>query len=249
MRWFGRKSSGAAPAATGTTDVVTDGIALNAGYDEQTIEIIRRVLRPDDVGFDVGAHEGSILEHIVAAAPRGRHHAFEPIPHMAAALRERFTAVTVHEVALSDTDGTVTFNHVVSNPAYSGLKERRYDRPDEEIQVIEIASRRLDALVPADVVPRFVKIDVEGAEKGVLLGGLELLARAQPFIVFEHGLGAADFYGTTPGEVYDILHEGMGLTVTLMASWLGGAAPLSREAFIDDFGTGRNYYFMAHGAG
>lgn len=232
------------PAANGGT---ASGIALNAGYDEQTIEIIRRVLRPGDVGFDVGAHEGSILEHIVAAAPGAQHHAFEPIPHMAAALRDRFPSVAVHEVALSDADGTVTFNHVVSNPAYSGLLQRRYDRPDEQVQVIEIAAKRLDALIPAGVVPRLVKIDVEGAEKGVLLGGVELLARAQPFIVFEHGLGAADVYGTTPGEVYDILHDGMGLTVTLMASWLHGAAPLSRAAFIDDFESGRNYYFMAHG--
>lgn len=233
-------------AEAAAVEAVPDGLALNAGYDEQTLEVIQRVLRPGDVGFDVGAHEGSILQHIVAAAPGGAHHAFEPIPHMAAALRRNFSAVTIHEVALSDAEGTVTFNHVVTNPAYSGLLQRRFDRADEEVQVIEIAARRLDALVPG-VTPRFVKIDVEGAERGVLLGGLELLAAAQPYIVFEHGLGAADMYGTTPEQIYDILNDGMGLTVTLMANWLDHRPGLSREQFIDDFSTGRNYYFMAHG--
>ena len=76
------------------------GLELNARYDLQTIEIMRRVLSPTDCCIDVGAHEGSILAHMVEFAPLGRHLAFEPIPAMAAELRRSFPQVEVHQVAL-----------------------------------------------------------------------------------------------------------------------------------------------------
>jgi GDP-D-mannose dehydratase len=38
---------------------------------------------------------------------------------------------------LSDTTGTTAFQHVVSNPAYSGLRQRMYDLPHEQIQEID----------------------------------------------------------------------------------------------------------------
>ena len=248
MRWSRRKSAKptAEPADVDGGDSAADGTALNPMYDDQTVEVIRRVLGSGGVGFDVGAHDGSILRHMIEASPTARHHAFEPLPHLAAELRTRFPSVEVHEVALSETDSTATFNHVVSNPYYSGLRERRYDRPDEEIKVIDVVTRRLDALVSSAVTPRLVKIDVEGGERGVLLGGLQVLARARPCIVFEHGLGAADYYGTTPDEIYGILTERIGLSVTLMANWLDRRPGLSRADFVDEYSSGRNYYFMAH---
>jgi hypothetical protein len=92
---------------------------------------------------------------------------------------------------------------------------------------------------------RFMKIDVEGGELGVLRGGFGLLARCRPFIVFEHGLGGSDFYGTRPQDVWDVLVDGVGLEINLMRRWLDGSKPLSRDEFADEFDSGRNFYFMA----
>ena len=244
-----RKSSPPVAPSADPSDIASspvDGFVLNGAYDVQTAELVKRVMRPGDVGFDVGAHEGSILRHIVDASPQAMHHAFEPIPTLASGLRATFPSVLVHELALSEAKGTVTFNHVVSNPGYSGLRERRYDRPHEEISVIEVQTDRLVDVVGDQVAPRIVKIDVEGAERGVVRGGLDVLRRSRPFVVFEHGLGAADFYDTTPGEMHDLLHEDLGLSVTLIANWLAGTGILTREQFIDEFSTGRNYYFLAY---
>ena len=221
----------------------------NARYDRETVEIIGRVLVGDAVGLDIGANEGAILAHLLAAAPEGAHHAFEPIPALAAGLRDRFPTVAVHEVALSDASGAAEFHHVVSNPGYSGLRRRRYDRPDEQVVVTEVRTARLDDEVDPATPVRLVKVDVEGGELGVFRGGLGLLSRQRPYVIFEHGLGAADHYGTRPEVVFDLLTGEVGLNVTLMERWLVGGADLTRDEFVDEFAVCRNYYFLAYPPG
>src|SRR3954468_17082132 len=81
-------------------------------YDLLTAEIMRRRLRPDSNCVDIGCHAGAILDEMLALAPRGVHHAFEPLPHLAAALRAKYAGrpnVVLHELALSNAAGTTTF--------------------------------------------------------------------------------------------------------------------------------------------
>ena len=89
---------------------------------------------------------------------------------MAEGLRARFPSVEVHELALAAEDGEATFHHVVSNPAYSGLIQRRFDREHEDVVITKVRVARLDDILPDDVVIRCLKIDVEGGELGVLTG-------------------------------------------------------------------------------
>jgi hypothetical protein len=93
---------------------------------------------------------------------------------------------------------------------------------------------------------RLVKVDVEGAELQVLRGALGTLRRHRPFVLFEHGLGAADRYGTEPEQVHDLLAGDVGLRVTLMSRWLRGQPPFGREEFADAFRAGRAFFFLAH---
>jgi FkbM family methyltransferase len=223
---------------------------LNRAYDEQTVQVISRVSRRDSCCIDVGCHHGVILDQMLHCASTGSHLGFEPLPDLAAGLREKYRddpRVTIHETALGDEEGRTTFCHVVTNPGYSGLRRRHYDHDGEQVVEIEVNVARLDDVVPGGAQIDFVKIDVEGAELGVLRGGRGLLARCRPHIVFEHGVGAADFYGTRPEQVFDLLDE-CDLSVSLMANWLDGGPRLSREQFVDEFDSGRNYYFLAHPA-
>ncbi len=238
------------PAPAAAPPAGAAGVDMNTLYDAQTAAIMERVLERRSNCVDVGCHQGAILDVMLRLAPEGRHFAFEPLPHMFAALKAKYAGrgnVELHELALSDASGETTFQHVVSNPGYSGLLRRHYDRPDEQVVEIRVKLARLDDVLPRDVGIRLVKVDVEGAELQVLRGAQEMLRRSRPFVVFEHGRGAADCYGTRPEHVFD-LFDGCGLNLSLMGDWLeaGAGRKLSREAFVDQFDAGRNYYFLAH---
>lgn len=181
-------------------------------------------------------------------APKGRFFAFEPLPEFYKKLSGSFTSppVKVFNLALSDREDVVSFNYVVSNPAYSGLRKRRYDRPNEADCTITVPTDRLDAIIGEHDHVDFIKIDVEGAELQVLRGGVRTINRCKPVIVFEHGIGAADCYGTKPEQVYDLLCDECGLRISLLDKWLVGRQPLSREGFCEQFNKGLNYYFIAH---
>jgi len=230
-------------------ELATSAPDANATYDAQTAEVIARVLARDSNCVDVGCHEGAVLDDILRHAPDGLHFAFEPLPYLAERLRAKYrdtASVRLHELALSDRGAqSITFHHVTSNPGYSGFEKRRYDRPSEDVTQIQVTTARLDDELPPELPIALIKIDVEGAELQVLRGGRETLRRWQPVVVFEHGLGAADVYGSRPEVLFDEL-QACGLRVSLMADWLAGRPDLTRAAFADEFDTARNYYFMAH---
>ena len=148
-------------------------------YDRDMVRIMARILQPDTSCADVGAHRGSLLEEMVQLAPRGRHFAFEPLPQLAARLRQRFPGVAVHEVALSDRDGESSFQYAVDDPGRSGLRRMPKLKAGTRVEEIRVQTARLDDLVPAAIPLRFIKVDVEGAELEVLSGASRTLANAR----------------------------------------------------------------------
>jgi FkbM family methyltransferase len=227
---------------------VTHAPDPNASYDEQTRAVILKACTADATCIDIGCHRGEILDVMLEAAPRGQHFGFEPLPDFYADLHKRYAEnglARIYNVALSNSKGIVTFNYVTSNPAFSGLRQRRYPQ-DETISTIDVETDSLDDILPSEQRVDLIKIDVEGAELQVLEGAVATLRRTRPVVVFEHGIGAADCYGTRPEQVYDLLIRRAGLVVSLMDRWLKGEDPLTRSEFIREFNTKRNYYFIAY---
>jgi FkbM family methyltransferase len=187
------------------------------------------LLRPDAHVIDVGANHGAVLGELVRLTPQGRWLAFEPIPSLRAELTAAFPDVDIRDAALSDSAGEATFQHVVSADGYSGLQRRTY--PGEvEIEEITVRTARLDDELPEGFAPALIKIDVEGGELGVLRGAERTLATHRPVVIFEHGAGAAEHYGTTSGQVWDAL-DAAGLRIFDLA----GEGPYSRAEFEDAF--------------
>ncbi len=196
--------------------------------DEHAMRVVlATALRRESNAIDVGANRGETLEMILAVAPGGRHIAYEPIPGLAEELAAAFPGVDVRNAACSDEAGSAEFTHVLNAPAMSGLRQRA-DLPAHAQEVERFAVRldKLDEALPAGYVPSLVKIDVEGAELLVMRGAAETLARHRPFVIFEHGIGGADLYGSKPGEVWDLL-DGAGLRIFD----LEGDGPYTRDRF------------------
>lgn len=222
-------------------------ITKNQRYDRQTELIISKVCEKNSCCIDVGCHKGEVLDIMLQYAPNGTHFGFEPIPEMYKALCEKYGEnCQFFDVALSDEPGETTFNHVISNPAYSGIQKRKYDRPEEQDTTITVRKDTLDNLIPTDKNINLIKIDVEGGELGVLKGAKDLIARCRPVIVFEHGLGAADVYGTKPEQIFDLLSGEYGMKVSLMKSWLTKKPTLDKAELVRQFNTGENHYFIAY---
>jgi FkbM family methyltransferase len=220
-------------------------VPLDVQYYVLAGELIREVVRPGTIGVDVGAFGGGDLARMVDSCPHGRHIGVEPLPHFAAALRHRFPTCSIHEAALDAAGGVISeFHHVVTNPGYSGLRRRRYDRPDEVVELIFVRTATLDGVVPEEACVSLVMIDAEGGELGVLYGGRRTLARCRPFVVVRHGLGGSDHYGTRPEAVHDLLAS-FGLRVSLLQRHAVGLPPLTRSQFVHQFETCENYCFVA----
>jgi FkbM family methyltransferase len=225
----------------------------NTKYDRETIAIMEVVLQPDSCCVDVGCHTGEILKEILKLAPIGSHFAFEPLPSYYQGLLKQFSYlknVIFSDFALSDSERETSFIFVESNPGFSGLQKRTYfrDNLESEEQTIElkVKTQLLDNLIPKTQTIRLIKIDVEGAEFEVLKGALQTIKRNQPVIVFEHGRGAADCYGTTPEMIYDLLANECDLSISTMERFLAHQTDFSHSEFCNQFNQGLNYYFIAY---
>ena len=206
-------------------------ITKNQQYDSQTKKVMLKVLNGNGVFLDVGCHKGEVLDWAIEFAPFTRHIAFEAIPSFAKDLTERYPKQTIHHVALSDYQGKTEFHHVTSNPAYSGINKREYVK-EESIELIEVEVNTIDHLVDKNQSVSLIKIDVEGGEFQVLKGAINTIKRETPVIVFEHGLGASEFYENGPDLIWELIHEELGMEISLMKSYLaGGKIGFTKDEF------------------
>ena len=179
---------------------------------ERLRQLLAFSLAPDSNCIDVGCHRGDVLREMGRLAPHGRHIAYEPVPASYEALAAEFPDVDVRQAALSNEAGESSFTYVVDEPSFSGLRRRQYAGP-RKLEELTVRTERLDDALPEGYVPRFVKVDVEGAERLVFEGAIETLRRYRPIVFFEHGQGASDYYGTRPGDVYRLLVEEAGMRI------------------------------------
>jgi FkbM family methyltransferase len=224
-------------------------LTRNQRYDAHTRAILRKVLKPQSTCVDVGCHKGEILDLMLYWAPEGTLYGFEPIPEFYEQLQEKYRSngrVRIFATALSDKGGRSTFQHVLNAPAYSGIRKRKYDNRHVDIREITVSTGTLDAILVNSPPVDLIKIDVEGAEYLVLRGARETIRRSRPVIIFEFGMGAADCYGTRPGDIYHLLCTDLGLRLNTLKGFLHDENPLTEETLTHLFEESKEYYFIAY---
>ena len=158
-------------------------------YEPYLQKAIRKYVRRGDTVYDVGANIGYFsLSLAKQVGPTGHVIAFEPIPRNLEVLRKniennRLSNVQVFCAAASDRKGEAIIR-IAENLATSSLVWHRRNAAAEELSVPTIA---IDDLVESGELgqPRFVKIDVEGAEGLALQGMQRTVAAARPVISIE----------------------------------------------------------------
>lgn len=137
--------------------------------------LFERTVKPEDVIYDIGANVGYYTLSAAAAAPRGRVIAFEPLPRNLAYLRKhvemnRLTNVEIIAAAVSDTEGTATFDD-----SWNHAMGRLSDKGRLAVRTVAIDAFDLPP-------PKVVKMDIEGGEVAALRGMKRILTEHRPTV-------------------------------------------------------------------
>ena len=144
---------------------------------------------------------------------------------------------------IADFVGESEFHHVVSNPAYSGIKKRSYPKM-ENIDKIKIKTTTLDKELINESRVDLIKIDVEGGEFAVLKGSEKIINKFHPVFIFEHGLGASDFYGTNSDKIFDFF-DSLEYNIFTLKGFINQSPALSKEKLKDLYNRNKEYYFLS----
>lgn len=148
-------------------------------------KLVTSMVRPHTTFIDIGAHIGSITGTVIYKNPSIKVVAIEAIPNKVRKLRKKFPSIELHCCAVGEYSGNVSFFVNETRSGFSSL-QRPNERNQDKIVEITVPIKRLDDIVAPDNVDT-IKIDVEGAELGVLRGSIETLNRSRPTIMFESG--------------------------------------------------------------
>lgn len=185
-------------------------------HEAYIVRLLERLTAPGHVVIDVGANVGThALPLARKVGPDGLVVAVEPEPRVHERLLENISLNRLQNVralprAITAKAGTRTlFTYAADSPNQmtSSLT------PDTRRPSVEVLCRTLDETVAELGLSRLdlVKIDVEGYEPEVLLGGAESIARHRPHLVFEcvdeHWRRAGHEFRTTESFLQDLGYE------------------------------------------
>src|SRR6516164_4316140 len=188
-------------------------LALNEQADFTRWVVSERLLREPFVLIDVGVQGGEnqrwqpLGDHLVV-------HGFDPIEEVVRELTEQNhhrPNCHYHCMAVGNVDGEQEFYFNPANPTASSMFRQGISRFDVENveQPRQVPIRRLDSLLAEGLIPQvdFLKVDVEGFEKDVLMGAHNLLANALG-VETETNFGVSDAYPKSHfGTLAEILLE------------------------------------------
>jgi len=171
----------------------------SAGSEEAVLRSIASILRPGDAFIDVGANFGfHTLVGASCVGDSGMVVAIEPVPANCALLRRNVAlngfdrCVRIVAMAASDAAGQRVALHGVQEGVSVAASIARHEGCGSAI-VVETTTLD-ECLASIDAPLRLVKIDVEGAEHGVIRGAERMLRERRPMLLVEvHEFALPDF--------------------------------------------------------
>lgn len=175
-------------------------------FDYDWMNFFRRFVGPDDTCLDIGANVGAYTLLFASLAPNGRVIAVEPGPTSFPRLEENVQRnkltgrVDLVNKALGEESGVLEF--VVGKQSSSSHIVR--DRDDQQ-RVTGVACTTLDDLGKTLDIGRcdFAKVDVEGFEESVILGGCKFLHNMRPKGILIEANGLSLNYGSDLTQAYE----------------------------------------------
>lgn len=160
--------------------------------------------------LELGAHVGQDTAWL-SQIPGASVHAFEPDPRNSQPERPN---VTVYRMAISDRDGRAPFLLSAKGWGRDWSQSSSLHKPKNHLtrypmvsfgETVQVETRRLDSVIPPGRVA-FIWADVQGAEREIILGGRETLARTRYLFtefsddeMYEGQAGLSEILSLLPG--------------------------------------------------
>jgi len=188
-------------------------VYLNQGYETGTTNLLKRILRPDDIVFDIGANFGWYTILFSKIVTHGQCHSFEPVPWIYDKLKSNCSLnnigdnVFLNQVALGSTNRIVclhTFSGLCHGlSSISSLGRDGFSTSEAQMITLNeyIKSKNIKVV-------NFIKCDVEGAEFDVLKGSTGLFSlEVPPMWLFEANEETAKAFNHRPSDVFAFLRN------------------------------------------
>lgn len=190
------------------------------GFEAETLSVFAQLASDARLVVDVGCHTGVFALTALASNPNCRVMAYEPLQELAAlasasiALNGWEARSEVHEAAVTTEVGHTSF-HVPRSRSGLALSASVGDSPylGETGVTVRVPATTLDYEFAERNDVDLIKIDVEGHELSVLLGGAAVISRCRPTVIFECNPGSDTeelerFFGELDYELCALLPAG-----------------------------------------
>lgn len=186
---------------------------FTTGYCEKNVtELFQRIIKKDDILFDVGANIGWYTT--LFGLHGAQCHAFEPNPqvfdrlvHNCEINKINNHKLFLNKIALGSKRGIVSFyNFRKLHHGLSSLSD--FGRDDKE--EVKVKCTTLSEYVIKNGIEKvdLIKVDVEGSESDVLRGSESILSRGYtPIWIFEMNVETSKHFNYRPSDILEVLQE------------------------------------------
>lgn len=185
---------------------LTDCFAYCFNIGESEIGYLcERFCKPTSNILDIGANIGTTTLFFAKCCPEGMVYAYEPSQSMRECLVRNIALnhlnnVHVNPYGLSNKKGRAAIKLECDYNPGSGFVS--YDGDGEKVDLTTLDDD-LSIVHKID----FIKIDVEGHEKNVLIGGEKTICRSKPFMIIEINQKALERNNAKQSDIYSILKK------------------------------------------
>ena len=167
----------------------------------------------EGVIINIGANIGLFAIHLAKVFPSKKIIAIEPNPEAYSLLVKNIPvnncsgSITAINVCVSDVSGKLSFSIIPGKSEYSSISGIVHKSVEQEIQkIIEVESKQLKEIV-LDKKVSLIFMDVEGAEKKIIDGSIDILLKDKPIIVCECNNELLKKFDSTSLELVSILEK------------------------------------------
>lgn len=187
---------------------IQNEIYYNGYYEVYLAEFFRKLIAPNWIIADVGAHVG---QYSLIAAERGASvHAFEPNPfnfmHLQRNMQlNNLLQVSLNPLAVSHISGESFFELPTFSNTGTGSLVNLAAGSSKRVRIQTVTLD--DYFLPQNIYPNLIKMDIQGVELMALQGGNRLLRSHPPVLIIEADKGLAKQFGYDLHQLIALLKD------------------------------------------